>query len=388
MGPLRVIHLITQLELGGAQQNTLYTVKHLDPSLFEPHLICGEGGILDEEARALPIPVHFCRSLIREIHPWRDWNTYQEIGNLLRRLKPDIIHTHSSKAGILGRLAGFAAKVPTIVHTYHGFGFHQHQPKPVFHSYRAAEKFACGKTDHLIFVSRDNWDTARQLGLLQNCSASLIRSGVEIEELLNKKDPGILRAELGVPPSSKLIGMIGCLKPQKDPVTFVKAADIVTRKNPSAHFVLAGDGVLRPKVAKEIAKMKYPERFHHLGWRRNVPELLADLDLVVLTSLWEGLPRIIPEATISGVPMIASNIEGNREVILEGRNGTLAEPSSTTDFARKILQALDENWKVDPDTSRQFAIEFDIRNMVRKQEELYLNLSSRSRQSSFIQYAL
>jgi glycosyltransferase involved in cell wall biosynthesis len=384
MGPLRVIHLITQLELGGAQQNTLYTVKHLDPSLFEPHLICGVGGILDDEARALQIPVHFCRSLVREVRPWSDWNAYQEIRNLLRRLKPDIIHTHSSKAGILGRLAGVVAEVPTIVHTYHGFGFHRNQPKLLFHSYGAAEKFACRKTDHLIFVSNGNWNTARELGLLQNCSASLIRSGVKIEELVDNQNHGVFRNKLKIPSSAKLIGMISCLKPQKDPVTFVHAADIVTRKNPSTHFVLTGDGVLRPRVAKEIAKMKYPERFHLLGWTRNVPEILADLDLVVLTSLWEGLPRIIPEAAISGVPMIASNIEGNREVITEGRNGALAEPSNAEDFARKILQALEQNWKVDPTASREFAAEFDIRNMVRKQEELYLNLSSRSHQPSFV----
>lgn len=384
MGPLRVIHLITQLELGGAQQNTLYTVKHLDPSLFEPHLVCGEGGMLDEEASALSIPVHFCPSLVREIRPRSDWKAYHEIRDLLRRLKPDIIHTHSSKAGILGRLAGFAAEVPTIIHTYHGFGFHQNQPKPVYQAYQAAEKFACGKTDHLIFVSRENRDTAQELGLIQNCSTSLIRSGVETEDLVHKKDRGNLRNAFGVPTSAKVIGMIGCLKPQKDPLTFIKAADLVTRENPSAHFVLAGDGVLRPKVTTEIAKMRYPERFHLLGWRRDVPELLADLDLAVLTSLWEGLPRIIPEATISGVPMIASNIEGNREVIVEGRNGTLAAAGSAEDFAHKILQALQENWEVDSDLSRQFAMEFDIRNMVRKQEQLYLNLSSRSRQSSFV----
>jgi glycosyltransferase involved in cell wall biosynthesis len=127
-------------------------------------------------------------------------------------------------------------------------------------------------------------------------------------------------------------------------------------------------------VSHRASKMKHPECFLHVGWRRDVPDILANLDLVVLPSLWEGLPRVIPEATIAGVPVVASNIDGNREIVSPGRNGALAEPRNPQDFADKIEKALDEGWKVDPEFSRQIQLEFDIREMVHQQEALYLKL--------------
>ena len=133
---LRVAHVITMLELGGAQQNTLYTVSHLDRERFEPHLVTGEGGILDPDAARLDIPVHFCPSLIREIHPMQDFRAFRFLKNLFLKLQPDIVHTHSSKAGILGRLAAHAASVPHIVHMYHGFGFHRFQNPFLFRLYQ------------------------------------------------------------------------------------------------------------------------------------------------------------------------------------------------------------------------------------------------------------
>jgi glycosyltransferase involved in cell wall biosynthesis len=184
------------------------------------------------------------------------------------------------------------------------------------------------------------------------------------------------RDQLGIPRRAAAVAMIACLKPQKDPLTFVEAANLVSRKLHDAKFFLIGDGEMADAVRKSVAKMRYAHNFHLLGWRRDIPEILANLDLVVLPSLWEGLPRIIPESTISGVPVIASNIDGNREVIFEGRNGAMAEPQNAEDFAEKIMKALDENWKVDPELSQQIQHEYDIREMVRQQEALYLKLAS------------
>jgi glycosyltransferase involved in cell wall biosynthesis len=166
------------------------------------------------------------------------------------------------------------------------------------------------------------------------------------------------------------------LKAQKDPLTFVEVADQVTRKMDGVHFLLAGDGVLAEEVRKRVAKMKHPDRFHSLGWVRNTAQLLAQLDLVVLTSLWEGVPRVIPESTIAGVPVIASDIDGNREVIFPGRNGALAEPRNAESFTSRVIDALESSEKVDPKLTEEFKREFDIDQMVRLQEELYCNLTS------------
>lgn len=375
MRRLRVVHVITKLELGGAQQNTLYTVSHLNRSLFDVHLISGPGGMLDEEALALPdVSMKFCGDLSREIRPIADFQAYQGLRDILAEIKPDIVHTHSSKAGVLGRLAAAAVGVPVIVHTYHGFGFHAHQNPGVFRLFVALERESCRRCHHLVFVSHENWKWAEQLDLIQQCSASLIRSGVEVEPFLNARRKNSIREEFEVAGNRKAVGMIACLKPQKDPVTFVEIADLVSRKNRKAKFLLFGDGELADAVMRRAKKMRYPENFQHFGWRRDIPEILANLDLLVLPSLWEGLPRVIPEATIAGTPVVASDIDGNREIIFEGRNGALAEPRNPVDFAEKILQALDEDWSVDPELSRQIQHNFDIRDMVRKQEELYLHL--------------
>jgi L-malate glycosyltransferase len=215
------------------------------------------------------------------------------------------------------------------------------------------------------------------LDLIQKCSASLIRSGVEVESLLKAKPNEALREELGITKRMKAVAMIACLKPQKDPITFIEAADIVTRKLTNVRFLLIGDGEMAGAVLRAAAKMKYSQNFVHVGWRRDIHEILPNLNLVVLPSLWEGLPRIIPEANIAGVPVIASDIDGNREIVFEGRNGALAQPQNPQDFAEKIIRALNEEWQVDPDLSREIQHEFDIRDMVRQQEALYLKLASR-----------
>jgi glycosyltransferase involved in cell wall biosynthesis len=375
MDRLRVAHIITRLELGGAQQNTLYTVSHLDRNLFEPFLITGKGGILDEEAQKLDgVSVHFCPSLVREIGPATDWAAYRELKSLLSRLRPDVVHTHSSKAGVLGRFAAQAAGVPVVIHTYHGFGFHRFQNPIVLRFYVEVEKKACRRAHHLVFVSQANLDWAKELGLTSGCGTSLIRSGVKTQPLLDARRTDHIRQALGVSSEKKAVGMIACLKPQKDPLTFVEAADLVTQKRSDAFFFLIGDGELRPQVQKRVSRMKHPERFQLLSWRRDIPELLASLDLTVLTSLWEGLPRVIPEATIAGVPVIASDIEGNREIVHEGRNGALAQPRNAPDFAERIIAALQNQWTVDPVFSGQICEEFNIDRMVSRQQDLYLNI--------------
>jgi glycosyltransferase involved in cell wall biosynthesis len=375
---LKVVHIITKLELGGAQQNTLYTVTHLNRSLFEPYVISGPGGILDDEVREYQdVAVQFCGELSRPIRPLADFQAYQHLREQLRQIKPDVVHTHSSKAGILGRLAASNENVPVIIHTYHGFGFHKHQSAGMFKLYVALEREACRRSNHLIFVSRENWKWAEELDLIQKCSASLIRSGVEVESLLKAKPNEALREELGITKRMKAVAMIACLKPQKDPITFIEAADIVTRKLTNVRFLLIGDGEMAGAVLRAAAKMKYSQNFVHVGWRRDIHEILPNLNLVVLPSLWEGLPRIIPEANIAGVPVIASDIDGNREIVFEGRNGALAQPQNPQDFAEKIIRALNEEWQVDPDLSREIQHEFDIRDMVRQQEALYLKLASR-----------
>ena len=212
---VRVCHVITLLEPGGAQDNTLYTVSHLDAP-FIPSLVCGRGGALDDEARRLGVPLRFVPSLVRPVRPHLDALALLSLARLFRQERPDIVHTHSSKAGILGRLAARLAGVSRVVHTIHGFGFHEWQRWPVRRAFIALERLAARLTTRFIAVSRANLETGVALGLFTRDRVSLIRSGVRLAEferaagIGGSRDAGsTFREEIGVPRSAPLVGRKG-----------------------------------------------------------------------------------------------------------------------------------------------------------------------------------
>ena len=385
---IRVCHVITMLELGGAQQNTLYTAGHLDASRFAPSLLTGPGGLLDDEARALTgVDVQFVPALVRPVRPLADLRALGDLTRRLRALRPHIVHTHSSKAGILGRWAARRAGVPVIVHTIHGFGFHPGQNALTHRAFVAAEAAAARITTRFIAVSKANLDEGVRRGLFRPEKATVIRSGIALapflevgrQRLAGRKASGALRSELGLGPNDPLAGMIGCLKPQKAPEDFVALAERVASVLPRARFVLAGDGELRGAVETAIRHRGLDGRVTLLGWRRDVAELLGDLDVLVLTSRWEGLPRVFPEAMASAVPVVAFRVDGAPEAIHDGIGGWLHDPGDLEGMARHVTELL-----ADPARSRTMGAagrervsEWDIDEMVRRQESLYLELTGR-----------
>jgi glycosyltransferase involved in cell wall biosynthesis len=379
MPTLRVVHLITQLELGGAQDNTLYTVERLDRSRFEPVLAAGPGGLLDARARGLEgVAFHTVGSLARPLRPHRDLAALGALVRLFRRLRPHIVHTHSSKAGVLGRLAAAFAGVPVRLHSVHGFGFHAGGRSPLRAALIAAERLAARLTTHWIVVSRSNLDEGAALGLLDPDRTTLIRSGVDLQRLRGAAGGARVRRELGLAEGQPLVLSVSCLKPQKAPLDLVRAAARVARAVPRAHFALAGDGELRREMESAVSAAGLDGRFHLLGWRDDVPDLLAAADLLLHTALWEGLPRVLPEALAAGVPVVATDVDGAREVIEEGVNGHLCRAGEAEALAERVVSLLG-----DPDRRRRMGEagrrsvgEFDIRDMVRRQEALYVRLAA------------
>jgi len=379
-GRLRVAHLITRLELGGAQQNTLHTVRHIDPERFEAHLVCGRGGYLDEEAAGSGVPVTFVDDLVRRVDPWRDLVALRKLTALWRRLRPDIVHTHSSKAGVLGRLAARLAGVPVVVHTVHGYGFHPGQPLLRRTFFRSAERIAARLTTHFIVVSEANQAEGLAMGLFGPERVSLIRSGVELERFRSSSaDRDGLGREWGIPPEAPVVGMVACLKPQKAPLDFVEVARRVAKTAPEAHFVLVGDGDLRPAVESAVTSGGLDGHFHLLGWRRDVDRLMKGFDVLVHTSRWEGLPRVFPEAMAAGLPVIATDVDGAADVVRDGENGYLLRAGDLGAIAARTLDLL-----ADPGARRRMgdaglrdSREFDIDFMVERQETLYHDLWAR-----------
>jgi glycosyltransferase involved in cell wall biosynthesis len=376
---IKVCHVITRLELGGAQQNTLHTVAHLDRRRFEPLLIAGAGGLLDEEARGIPdLSVTLLPELVRPVRPGRDLAALAKLTALLRRLAPDIVHTHSSKAGILGRWAARLAGVPVVVHTIHGFGFHAEQGRLASWVFRALERATSRVTTRFVAVARANVRTGLEHRLFTADRTVLVRSGIPLGWFGSGARGGRARTELGLGPQAPLVGMVACLKPQKAPVDFVRVARRVAERVPAAHFVLVGDGELRDAVQAEVARLGLAARFHLLGWRRDIPAVLSDLDVFVLTSLWEGLPRSVPEAMASGLPVVATRVDGIPEAVADGITGYLARPHDVETMADRVaflLQHPAEARRLG-EQGRRRVDDFDIDAMVRRQEALYEELTA------------
>jgi glycosyltransferase involved in cell wall biosynthesis len=378
-----VCHIITKLELGGAQQNTLFTVSHLDKTRFLVSLVSGEAGILDGEAKALlGDDFHRLPELAREIHLVRDITAFFALKRLLGRLKPTIVHTHSSKAGIIGRLAAWAAGIPIVVHSIHGYGFTPYQHP--FHRWLliAAERLTARVTTRFFAVSTANRAQGIAHRLFSEDRCVVIRSGIDLNAIRSAAvDTDAKKRELGFEPGQPLIGMVAPMKPQKAPLDFIRAAALVHAAHPNVGIVLVGDGELRPVVEAEAHRLGFGPNLRLLGWRRDVPEILHCLAVFVLTSLWEGLPRVYLEALAAGVPVVGTRVDGAEEVISDGENGYLLDPGDVAGLAKRVLTLLgdcDLRAVMGRRAAAGLSEEFDIYEMVRQQEREYDRLIARS----------
>lgn len=373
--PHKVLHIITKLEFGGAQGNTIWTVTNLNKEIFDARIVSGKGGFWDKD---VPMEkVIFLNHLIRRINPIRDILGLMEIFRIIKKEKPVIIHTHSSKAGILGRIAAKFAAVPVIIHTFHGFGFNSEQPAPLRYLFILLEKLCAKISDVLIFVSNSNMDTANQLGIGNPKQYRLIRSGICLEKYSGKTDFQKKRKELQIPEKGKIVISVGNLKPQKNPDDFIEIAYKIIKKIENVYFVYVGGGKTLERVKKQILNMGILDRCIFTGWRQDVHELLAISDIFVLTSLWEGLPRSLVEALKSGLACVCYKTDGIVDLIKDGINGFLVEQKNVNEMCEKIKILLnDENFrkKICEGALKTDLSEFDINQMVREQEKLYLEL--------------
>ena len=368
---IKVAHVVTRLDLGGAQQNTLATVRGLDPARFDAFLICGEGGFFDKEVGARTI---FMDSLVREVSPLRDLLATLELWKIFEAERPQIVHTHSSKAGILGRLAAAMAGIPIVIHTYHGFGFHDRQNPIVKAVYVLLERFCGLFTTQLIYVSRSNAEYAKRHGLGDGI---IIRSGVKLSDYPAQVDAAKLKMSAGIGMHKAVVVSIGNLKPQKNAADFVAAAAKVAARLPEARFVFIGDGPQRRALEAKAFSLGLEGIFMFLGWRRDGAQWLAASDVFAMTSLWEGLPRALVEALRTGLPSVCYATDGVVDVLRDGENGFLVPPGDVDVFAERLIRLLEDadlRRKLGAAASSSIGPEFDIDAMVRAQESLYERL--------------
>ena len=252
-----------------------------------------------------------------------------------------MVHTHSSKAGILGRWAAKLAGVHVIVHTIHGWSFHSRLHFLTGFFYVFLERITAKFTDKLIAVSASDIQKGLDEQIASKDKYALIHYGIRKEQFLNCRiDINKKKRELGLDINSSLVGMVACLKPQKSPRDFIKAASLVKRSNHRVQFLLVGDGALRKKVEELVKDFNLEENLILTGWRKDIPEIMSCFDILVLSSLWEGQPLVFLEAMYSRLPIVAYNVDGAKEIVRDGINGFLAAPGDFTALASRINHLL------------------------------------------------
>lgn len=373
-----VCHVITKLELGGAQEVALYAVSHLDPSKFRPLLVAGPGGLLTDEAKTLAgVDVHILSSLARRVHVFADLVALVELIFLFRRLRPTIVHTHSSKAGILGRWAAWCARVPVIIHTIHGYGITPAQPSWLRRILILLERMTGRITNHWIAVAKADIEKGIEWGLFDRTQVSVVRPGIDplpFQTVINKATRQTLRSEFGAGPADFLVGTVACLKPQKAPEDFVAVAKQVCETIPNARFVLIGDGDLRPRIESLIDANGLHARLRLAGWRRDISTVMKVFDAFLLTSHWEGLPRVLLEARTIGLPVVATRVGGVEEAIVQGRHGWLSDAGDIAGLSAhliRVLQSQDEEPHRRVHSTEALPKEFHLDEMVKQYESLY-----------------
>ena len=344
---MRVTHIITRLIVGGAQENTLATVAGLRqiPGV-EGHLISGlttgPEGSLEPEARGITGEPRFVvvPELVRPIHPLKDFLALRRLEHILRAQNPDVVHTHSGKAGILGRFAAKRAGVPVIVHTIHGPSFGKFQNAPANFVFRAAERSAAGATSHFIVVADAMKEQYLEAGIGRPEQYTKIFSGFNIEPFLAAQNDLQLRTRLGMSADDFVIGKIARLFKLKGHDDLFAVAPDLVRRHSRIKFLLIGGGPWRERF-EQLAKSQGLEKhfiFAGLVPPADVPKYTGIMDALVHLSSREGLPRALPQALAAGKPVIAYDCDGAREACREADTGFLIQPGDLSALKNAILQ--------------------------------------------------
>jgi glycosyltransferase involved in cell wall biosynthesis len=383
MPKINLLYVITKLELGGAQKQLLSLIAGLDKSRYSVVLFTAHQGLLLQEAASIPgVRVRASRFLERPVNPLKDLIAFFEIYWFIREQKFHIVHTHSSKAGILGRLAARLAKAACIIHTVHGWPFNDYQPGFVRFIYISLERICARFSDRIVVVSRFD----QQKGCAQNIGRGelyrLIRYGIDYDKFRPQGEDfrSKSRGSLGIHNDELLVGMIACFKPQKNPLDFIRIAALVRGCSIAEQlpykikFLLVGDGVLRSRIEKKIGESKLKDQVILTGWRFDMPELFSALDILVLTSLWEGLPVVVLEAMRSEVPVVVTHTGGVAEVVKNGVTGFLSaahEPVLMASQVSALLKDATLRKRMGQASRAALGENFRLRNMVSETAAMY-----------------
>jgi len=349
--------------MGGSAQNTLLTALNHDRQRYSVCLIKGsthESAMTEEEiqlvnnqlaaAEKQGIEVVDLPALVRRISPFNDIKALISIFRFLRRSKPDIVHTHTSKAGILGRLAAWMARVPIIIHTPHGHVFYGHFGRSLSRIFLQIEKLLGRITHHQIGLTPEEGNDYLRLSVSKPSNTTVIHSGVDVQRFIEgAKQRPRKRKELGIPADSLVIGYVGWLIPIKGVTYLVSAMARILEQHPKSLLVLVGKGDDKGNeeinLKEQVERAGLADKVRFLGWRSDVDEIMGCFDIFVLPSLNEGMGRVLVEAMAAGLPIVASRVGGINDLVKDGHNGLLVPPADTPALENAISALLEDKKK-------------------------------------------
>jgi glycosyltransferase involved in cell wall biosynthesis len=347
----KIVHIITRLDMGGSAQNTLLTCRGLSPK-YEMVLVHGlslESNMTDSEKHLVERSIDEAKdqgvrfisilSLVRRINPLKDFRALCSLGWLIFKEKPAVVHTHSSKAGILGRLAAKLVGVPIIIHTPHGHVFYGHFNRLVSRIFLWIEKWFAFLSDRIIALTEGEKNDYMHLGVGRPHKLLTIHSGVDIRPYIsNHVDIIDKKQSLGLLPNGLLIGFVGWLLPIKGPMYLLRAMPEVWSEHPDSTLVFVGKGDLDVDLRAEALQLEANGKVKFLGWRDDVAEIMQIFDIFVLPSLNEGMGRVLVEAMAAGKPVVASRVGGIPDLVKDEKTGLLVPPGDEHELANAIMR--------------------------------------------------
>lgn len=381
-----VVHIITRLDQGGSARNTFLTMIGHDRSRFRVGVIYGraEAQTAEEASCAEKDREELCRAgvrlfevpeLEREVRPLTDARATLALWRLLRHERPDIVHTHTSKAGAIGRIAAWLAGTPVVVHTPHGHIFYGYYGPVMSWLIRLIERALARITDRIVTLTDRGREEHIRLGIAGADKFVTIPSGITLAAFRSGgADPSMKRKELGLPAGGPVAGTVGRLVPIKGHAWLIRAVPHVVAEFPEACFVFVGDGPLRGELAQLGNALGVASHLKFLGMRQDIPDCLAALDLFVFPSLNEGMGRALIEAMAAGLPVVATRVGGIPDVVVEGTNGLLVPPQDERALAAAVLTLLRDRRRMaayGKAGKMLVGARFDAGSMVQAIERLY-----------------
>ncbi len=348
--PIRMLHVITRLVRGGADENTLHTVRSLDPRRYVVDLAVGDGSDESLLTEFDPGRIHRLPELTRNPNPFKDVAALVRMALLIRHGDYRIVHTHTAKAGFLGRLAAALAGTPIIVHTVHGTTFPDHLSAPMRAFYVLLERIAGRFTHQFITVGEDMRAIYVNAGIGDAASYETIYSGMPLQEFLDAgamddAERAELRATLGYGPGLQLVVVAARLESRKGHSYLFDAVALIRERHPDLRVLVLGEGPLRRELEARTRELGIDGVVRFFGHRMDFARVLAACDISVLTSLWEGLPRVLVQSAAAGRPIVTFDVEGAWEVVREGVNGLIVPSKDVATLASRLDRLLtDREW--------------------------------------------